>query len=172
MVLLKSRGGFRPRAASVVRLLSALAAVSALSCVTGNAASDGEASCAELGSGIFRDSAELGHYRVVSPNGRESFRVGDTMKVVVASGINDSEALIELAVTVNGSIKHVVLPGLPPKSVDTHSKCRIAFQIPDSLGSGFDSRFSLVSDSVRIKISWYNHDTYRDYSDGYFRITQ
>ena len=153
-------------------LAALLTALMAASCMTGNSDPGKEASCAELGSKYFLDSSDQGHYRIVSPNGGESFKVGDTVKVVVASGVSDSEALIQLAVTVKGSLRIVALPGLANHSINTRTQCRMDFVIPDSVESGFGSRFSLVSDSVRIRIAWYNHDTYRDYSDGYFRIAE
>jgi hypothetical protein len=149
-----------------------VAALSIAACVSVNSDPGREATCPELGNGAFPDSTDQGHYRVIAPNGGESYRIGDTLEVVVASGVNDSEALIQLAVTVNGAIKQVLLPGLPPRAVNPRAQCRIRFRIPDSLGTGIGSRFSAVSDSVRIRIAWYNQESYRDFSDGYFKIGQ
>jgi hypothetical protein len=153
-------------------VVAACAAAWLAACVAGNSAPAKEPSCSELGTGVFLDSADQGHYRVIAPNGGESYHVGDTLEVVVASGVNDSEALIQLAVTVNGVIRQVQLPGLPPRAINPRAQCRIRFRIPDSLGTGTGARFSLVSDSVRIRISWYSFDSVRDFSDGYFRITR
>ncbi len=164
-----------PAAKAIRRFAGAgcvLAALSIAACNSGTSAAPKEASCPELGNQVFLDSTEQGHYRVISPNGGEVFKVGDTLEVVVASGVNDSEALVQLAVTVNGTLKRVILPGLPPRSVNPRAKCRIRFPIPDSLEAGFGSKFSLVSDSVRIRIAWYNNESYQDFSDGYFRITR
>jgi hypothetical protein len=139
-------------------------------CVTGNSGHDAEASCPELGDAAFPDSTDQGHYRVISPNGGESYHIGDTLEVVIASGVNDSEALIQLAVTSNGVIRQVLLPGLPPRAINPRAQCRLRFRIPDSVGTGIGSRFPLVSDSVRIRVAWYNQESYRDFSDGYFKI--
>ncbi len=127
------------------------------------------ASCSDLTARFFKDSADQGHYRVVAPNGGQSYKVGDSVKVTLASGLGDGEALVQLDVTVNGSFKRGVLPGFPNKAVDTRDKCHLGFRIPDSLTVN-SGRIALVSDSVRIRVAWYNHEDFQDFSDGYIKI--
>lgn len=126
-------------------------------------------SCAELTSRYFKDSTDQGHYRVVSPNGGESFKPGDSLIVVLASGKDDGEALVQLDVRTGGVSRRGVLPGFANKAVDTRVNCKLGFRIPDSLTVS-SGRIPLVSDSVRVRVAWYNHEDFQDFSDGYFRI--
>lgn len=126
-------------------------------------------SCSDLTKQYFKDSADQGHYRVVSPNGGESFKPGDSLIVTLASGAEDGEALVQLEVRVGGVSRRGSLPGFANKAVDTRTNCHLGFRIPDSLTVS-SGRIALVSDSVRIRVAWYNHEDFQDYSDGYFRI--
>ena len=129
----------------------------------------GSLTCPELTSRYFQDSADQGHYRVVSPNGGESYHTGDSLIVTLASGVEDGEALVQLDVRVGGVFKRGVLPGFANKAVDTRTRCHLGFRIPDSLTVG-SGRIPLLADSVRVRIAWYNHEDFQDFSDGYFRI--
>jgi hypothetical protein len=166
MVLL-TRPGRRTRAVCAAALIS----FSIWSC--GESPSGPEdvtsLSCSELTSRFFKDSSDQGHYRVVSPNGGESHKAGDSLIVILASGVNDGEALVQLDVRVGGVSRRGVLPGFPNKAVDSRTQCRLGFRIPDSLTVS-SGRIALVSDSVRIRVAWYGHEDFQDYSDGYFRI--
>ena len=160
----------------MVRLTSAAAAACLLSLAlfscdkSPNGPTDVAAiSCSDLTSRYFKDSIESGHYRVVSPNGGESFKPGDSLIVTLASGVNDGEALVQLDVRVGGVSRRGSLPGFPNKAVDSRTNCHLGFRIPDSLTVS-SGRIALVSDSVRIRVAWYGHEDFQDYSDGYFRI--
>ena len=175
MVLLSPRAAnaaLKAKAAGLA-ILAVLACLACLSCDKSPSGPDDPASlsCPDLTRKYFGDSAEPGHYRVVAPNGGESFHTGDSVTVTLASGINDGEALVQLDVWVNGAPKRGVLPGFSNRAIDTRSKCHLGFRIPDSLTVS-SGRIALVSDSVRIRVAWYNHEENQDYSDGYFRIAK
>lgn len=157
-------------AAVAVPVVLALAAVSCEGGSTGPVP-DEKLGCPELSSRYFGDSALDGHYRVVSPNGGESYKIGDSLKVRVTSGRSDSEAVVYLAITRNGTLTTVILPGSPSGNIDPRSRCTLSFQVPDSVRSASGKKVPLVSDSVRIRIAKYNFETISDYSDGYFKVT-
>lgn len=143
---------------------------------TGGPGPQAAASCAEL-------SAELSAsvpgdasgepqdlYRVIAPNGGGIYRVGDSLEVVVASGVNDREGVIHLALFRNGEVGYYPLPGSPRTSIDPRKDCRWRFAVPDSVGLA-GAKISLVSDSVKIRHARYNFEaSVYDYSDGFFRI--
>ncbi|MDQ3002955.1 MAG: hypothetical protein M3Y08_17045 [Fibrobacterota bacterium] len=164
---------FKALASLTAVAASAILALTAVSCESGSTglAPDGQLTCPELSSKYFRDSTGDGHYRVVSPNGGESFKVGDSLKVRVTSGGNDSEAVVYLAITRNGTLTTVILPGSPSGNIDPRNRCTLAFLVPDSVRGTSGKKVPLVSDSVRIRIAKYNFETISDYSDGYFRVT-
>jgi hypothetical protein len=159
---------FLARAASA---LSVFAALAAASCMGDDEAEPAAANCPDLSAKYFRDSVGDGFYRVLSPNGGETFRVGDSMRVQVTSGVLDSEAVLYLAVTRNGLTSSMILPGTPQGNVDPRNHCSWSFLIPDSLRLASGKKIPSVSDSVRIRIAKYNFESISDYSDGYFRIT-
>jgi hypothetical protein len=162
-------GRFLARAASALSLLAALSAVSCMSDDGGSEPS--AANCPDLSSKYFRDSIGDGFYRVLSPNGGETFKVGDSLRVQVTSGALDSEAVIYLAVTRNGLTSSMILPGTPQGNVDPRNHCSWSFLIPDSLRLISGKKIPSASDSVRVRIAKYNFESISDYSDGYFRIT-
>jgi hypothetical protein len=159
----------KPLAAFAFLAVLALAAVSCEDGSTGPVPDD-RLGCAELSSRYFGDSASDGHYRVVSPNGGESYKVGDSLKVRVTSGASDSEAVVYLALTRNGTLTTVILPGSPAGNIDPRSRCTLSFLVPDSIRGASGKKVPLVSDSVRIRIAKYNFETISDYSDGYFKV--
>lgn len=164
---LRARPRWRPVSAAL-----ALAGLLAAACNSGNEPSEGGLSCADLGSRTFRDSVGDGFYRVIAPNGGESFRIGDSLRVRVTSGALDSEAVLYLAVTANGTTSSIILPGTPRTNIDPRSRCDWAFRIPDSLRAASGRNISLVSDSLRIRIAKYSFESVSDYSDGFFRVTK
>jgi hypothetical protein len=151
--------------------LSCAAALAFAACDSADAPPpDTALSCEDLSLRTFRDSAGDDHYRVVSPNGSESFKVGDSLRVLITSGFNDSEAVLELAVFRDGKSTFVPVPGTPRTRIDPRSHCRWNFLIPDSL-SAAGKRISAVSDSVKVRVSKYNQGSLvYDYSDAFFRI--
>lgn len=146
----------------------------AVSCFSGNSGPEGETDrdpdCADLSAATFRDSTGDDHYKVISPNGGEVFRVGDTMKVIVTSGANDSEGLLEIILFREGRSRALAMPGLPRNAIDPRKDCTWRFSIPDSLSST-GGRVSLVSDSVKIRLAKYSQvGSVADFSDGFFSI--
>jgi hypothetical protein len=164
--------GARHPVRALVVALAAAAALAAVSCDSGTSAApgDGELSCADLSSRYFKDSTGDGFYKVVSPNGGETYHVGDSLKVRVTSGENDSEAIIELAVFREGKSTFIPLPGTPRTRIDTRNLCDWGFPIPDSLSSG-GKKTALVSDSLKVRVTKYGQGEFiYDYSDAFFRI--
>jgi hypothetical protein len=116
-------------------------------------------------------------YRIISPNGGETFHIGQQCTVRVTSQRSGSA---ELRVVIG---RYRFTP--PPfdvfaaylegnTSVDT-----VIFAIPDSfVYTSFNTttqqvdttKLSSVTDSCFIEIADYNHPQYLDYSDCYFRI--
>lgn len=162
-----------PSAFSAALILAAASIVplSLSSCDSGaDAPDDAALSCPELGAKHFGRPGDDGHYQVIAPNGGEAFHVGDSLRVLAASGQNDSEAVLELAVFRDGKSTFVAVPGTPRTSIDLRAKCHWDFLIPDSAGAS-GRRVSLVSDSVKIRVARYNQEGFvYDYSDAFFSI--
>ena len=105
-------------------------------------------------------------YRIISPNGGETFQVGQQCTVLVASKLSGS-AMFTIAIG-----RYELMPPSGPlakylqgnSAVDT-----LIFTIPDSLQQG-QTMVSSVTDSCLIEISNYNSPGILDYSDCYFRI--
>lgn len=161
-----ARGRFIIRAAFASGL-----ALAAVSCMTRESDGGPESlSCGDLSAATFGDSAGEDHYRVIAPNGGESFHVGDSLTVAMTAGANDSEAVLELAVFHDGKSTFVPVPGTPRTRIDPRSQCRWKFLIPDSLGS-VGRQVSMASDSIKVRVSKYNQGgLVYDYSDAFFRI--
>jgi hypothetical protein len=154
-----------------VMLLAAGLMLSLSSCDSGTEApGDAALSCPELGAKHFGSPTDDGHYQVIAPNGGESFRIGDSLRVIAAGGIHDSEAVLELAVFRGGKSTFVAVPGTPRSSIDLRSRCHWDFLIPDSAGT-VGRRVSLVSDSLKIRVARYGQEGFvYDYSDAFFNI--
>ncbi|MDB5104786.1 MAG: hypothetical protein JWP91_2475 [Fibrobacteres bacterium] len=168
------RKRFAARRSGAIGLLS-LAAITALvlaaACDPGaGPKGDGPVGCADLSSRNFGDSTGDGHYRVVSPNGGETFKVGDSLRILFTSGAQDSEAVVYLSITRNGSTSSVAVPGSPSSNIDPRTRCSMTFLVPDSIRAASGRKIPMASDSVRIRIAKYNFETISDYSDGFFRI--
>ncbi len=105
-------------------------------------------------------------YRIISPNGGETFHVGDQCTVLVASKLSGS-ALFTILIG-----RYELMPPSGPltkymqgnSAVDT-----LIFTITDSMQQGM-TMVSSVTDSCLIEISNYNSPGIMDYSDCYFRI--
>jgi hypothetical protein len=106
-------------------------------------------------------------YRIISPNGGETFHVGEQCTVRVISRLSGS-ALISIVIGPN-----ILSPPSGPigkymqgnSAVDT-----VIFTVPDSLMELVGGYVSSVTDSCLIKVSSYAHPQLLDYSDCYFRI--
>ena len=163
---------FEGRKAALIALSAVfLLSLSLSSCDSGtDAPGDAAMSCPDLGAKYFGKPADDGHYQVIAPNGGETFHVGDSLQVLAASGQNDSEAVLELAVFRGGKSTFVALPGTPRSSIDLRAKCHWDFVIPDSAGTT-GRRVSLVSDSLKIRVARYGQEGFvYDYSDAFFSI--
>ena len=108
-------------------------------------------------------------YKVINPNGGESFIVGDTLRVVIAGADAPATALEIWRFRESGNFD-ARLPGVPSRSFDAGVKCEFRFAIPESLYSNFGDAFSLDTDSLRIRVADYNNGAIQDFSDGFFRI--
>jgi|GEM_PF-4257308 len=105
-------------------------------------------------------------YRIISPNGGETFHVGQQCTVLVASNLSGS-AMFTIIIG-----RYELMPPSGPlakylqgnSAVDT-----LIFTIPDSMQQG-QTMVSSVTDSCLIEISNYNSPGILDYSDCYFRI--
>jgi len=112
-------------------------------------------------------------YRVLSPNGGETYHVGDTMQIEIFSKVN-ARATLALR------IDRYLFP-LPGFEADFNPKQRniISFVIPPALmksvwddvnNTSKDSAFSTVSNKCKIRLQDYSEKTEYDESDDYFAI--
>jgi hypothetical protein len=105
---------------------------------------------------------------VLSPNGGEIFRVGDTCRVRVRA-LRDADAV--LMIRIGDQLSR--LPGVDG-SINPHEDTLFTFIVPDSLYycSGIDCfSFSTISSKCRILIQDYSGNAnYFDYSDAFFII--
>ncbi len=128
--------------------------------------------CAALSDSLFPDSLRPGFavFKVVSPDGG-SFKVGSKMKVVVA-GADYTSAQVDLVVFgAGGGVVRV--PGFPDdSSIDPRVLCESEFAVPESASTDRGRRISLVSDSIKVRISDYNDPQSFDYSDSFLSIVR
>jgi hypothetical protein len=134
----------------------------------------GKLTCAELSDSVFAgaDSSGPPQYKVLDPNGGETFRVGQTLTVRVA-GLNATESILEIWRFSPAGNQHARLPGSPDTSFNPRERCEFSFTVPESLATGTGSaKFSLVSDSLKIRVAHYFDGANRfDYSDSLFGIS-
>jgi hypothetical protein len=139
-----------------------------LSCGPSDTVQPTEKTCPELGDSLAAAvGGSTAAYRVVSPNGGETYRVGDSLRIRAVGNINAANASLYLQI---GS-RLVRPPGLTG-NLNVYGDCDMAFVIPDSLQTVFApvAMISLVSDSVKIRVESYSDNTRRDLSDGNFQI--
>lgn len=131
------------------------------------------AKCAELSDSLFPDTLRngLAQFKVVTPNGGSSFKVGQEMRVVVG-GADYTSALVDLVVFgANGGAARV--PGFPATNgIKPHEKCEWRFAVPESVTTVQNKRIALVSDSVKVKITDYSDGESFDYSDAFFSVSR
>jgi hypothetical protein len=130
-------------------------------------------SCPELADSLFPADKRngLAQFKVVRPDGGESFKVGGEMRVIV-SGADYTSALVDLVVFGPGGGSARV-PGAPPReAIDPRERCEFRFAVPESVTTALGRTISLVSDSVKVRISDYTFPEDLDYSDGFFSVTR
>jgi hypothetical protein len=132
-----------------------------------------EKTCAELGSELDKSKPAgiAKAFKVVKPNGGESFKVGDRLKIRVISSENEKNALIKIRIVTPDGIESVVWPA-QTGSLNLHTACDFAIAIPDSLTAATGGKkFSVVSNDVKIRVEDYHQGSlYFDLSDAAFGI--
>lgn len=165
-----------------MRFLAALSAAAALPLAVLSCLGSGEEgggpkplSCADLSDSVFPgvDSLADPRYQVITPNGGETYKVGDTMRVVITGAGDVAESGVRIfRISLAGS-DFGPLPGLPSASIDPRKQCEFSFVVPESLASGSGGKFSLVSDSLRISVYHYSLGAdHFDFSDSLFRVVK
>ena len=128
-----------------------------------------EKTCSELSASLIATAGtSTSAYQIISPNGGETFYVGDTLHVRATGNMDAANASGYLQI---GS-KLFRIPPNATSNLNVYSNCDMAFAIPDSLPSaiGTPTMISLVSDSVKVLVENYTDNTHRDLSDNYFSI--
>lgn len=128
--------------------------------------------CAALSDSLFppRERTGLATFKVVEPNSG-AFKAGDRMKVVV-SGVDYSSALVDFVVVESGG-EAGRIPGFPKNNgIKPRETCVFEFAVPESLVTIGGRTISLVSDSVKIRISDYSDPDSYDYSEDFLSITR
>ena len=157
---------------AIANLLLAGLALALIGC--GEEAAGPSRSCAEIGDEATRAAgSDLPAFKVLSPNGGESYRVGDSVTVQLGANAEGRSAMVYLMVGGAEGPRRVRLPGTPAgRDLDPRVDCRVTFRIPESVTEG-GVEVSLVSDAVKVRIAAYNSETlYFDESDGAFRIAR
>lgn len=107
-------------------------------------------------------------FRFISPNGGETFHVGDQCTVKVTSQLFVASAVLYVVI---GRYNLSPQSGIMATTLQGNSAVStVIFTVTDSLMQQGGGNVSSVSDSCLIKISSYSNPLYMDYSDCYFRI--
>ncbi len=130
-----------------------------------------EKTCTELGDSVATANPGSSNpvYKVIRPNGGETFHVRDTMHVRIAVSSNPTPTVIRLAVNTSVGPK---FPRISSSSgaFNGYTNCDLDFIIPDSVNTGSEW-VHMVSDSVRVRAEMYNNESFsNDLSDDYFSI--
>jgi hypothetical protein len=134
----------------------------------GNPAVPTEKTCSELGDSLaVAAGASPAAYKVIRPNGGETYRVGDSLHVRATGNINAANASLYLQIGTR-----LVRPASLSGNLNVYGNCDMVFVIPDSLQTIFAPvmMISLVSDSVKVRVESYSDNSRRDLSDAFFRI--
>jgi hypothetical protein len=100
-------------------------------------------------------------YRVISPNGGETYHIGDTCLIKFTAR---KHGQIKLMISVDGGKMISLLPGVIA-AIDPFQTPEFRFVIPESIDDA-----SAVSDKCLIVIRDYTQSKYEDQSDGFFSI--
>jgi hypothetical protein len=134
----------------------------------------GPLSCADLGDDATRSAANQGEpsFKVIYPDGGETFTVGDSITVRVGSNAAGNSALVYLVVKTPALTKRLRMPGTPSgSSLNPRTTCEISFRIPTGITETDGTVYSLVSDDVKVRIAAYNSESlFNDESDASFII--
>jgi hypothetical protein len=109
-------------------------------------------------------------YRIVSPNGGETFHVGQPCTVSVKSRLPPVASAI-ITVDIEGMVLYpngVAPVAISPKGNDVVAT--VVFTVPDTFVQQGGSPVSAISDKCLIRVQDYNSPQYGDYSDCYFSI--
>ena len=110
-------------------------------------------------------------FKVIAPNGGETFKVGDSITVRFGANALGNSALAYLVVRNESGTRRLRLPGTPATTdLNPRTTCEVSFRIPATITES-GTAHSLVSDTVKVRIAAYNSETlYNDESDAAFRI--
>lgn len=106
------------------------------------------------------------NYKILYPNGGETFVVGQQCTVKVTT-IRQGNAMLN--VTFNNGLNWDLLPGLD-RSINPAIDSLIVFTIPDSVSIGTGKKISTVSDNCWLQIIDYGNPNFNDLSDAPFSI--
>jgi hypothetical protein len=151
-----------------------LCAAAALLIQCGEEKATGPQSCSDIGDDATRSAANPSEpaFKVIFPNGGETFTVGDSITVRVGSNAAGNSALVYLVVKTPALTKRLRMPGTPSgSSLNPRTTCEISFRIPASITETDGTAYSLVSDDVKVRIAAYNSESlFNDESDASFII--
>jgi hypothetical protein len=141
-----------------------------VACGSDSTGPDSSKTCRELGAELrAANSGSDPVYKDLSPNGGESFKVGDTLKIKVIAANGESDALIRLRVEDNqGGPETAVWPG-QTEGFNLQDSCEFSLVLPDTLSAG-SRRVNLISSKVKIQVENYQSSLIFDRSDDYFSI--
>jgi hypothetical protein len=106
------------------------------------------------------------NYKILYPNGGETFMVGQQCTVKVTT-IRNGNAMLNI--TFNNGLNWDLLPGLD-RSINPAIDSLIVFTIPDSVSIGKGKKISTVSDYCWLQIMDYGNPNFKDLSDAPFSI--
>jgi hypothetical protein len=130
---------------------------------------DSKKTCLELGDSLKQAvGSDRSAFKVIAPNGGETYHIGDSINIRATSNVNESNALLEIVFTQPGDLPNIFVLNANT-NMNLYAQCDIPFVIPDSL-TYRNRKFSTVGDSIKVRASDYNASNQRDLSDGYFRI--
>lgn len=135
----------------------------------------GPKSCQEIGDDATRSAQNQDEpvFKVLSPNGGEHWRVGDSVTVRIGANSKGNSALVYLMVRRQGATRRLRLPGTPAgHDVNPRTDCALSFVVPAAITEG-GVAYPVVSDTVKVRVAAYNAETlYSDESDAPFGISE
>lgn len=133
----------------------------------------GPKSCEEIGDEATRSAPNQDEpaFKVISPDGGEHYKVGDSITVRLAANSKGTSAMAYLVVKNPAGTRRLRLPGTSAtNSMNPRTACEVSFRIPGTITEG-GTAHSLVSDSVKVRVAAYNLESlFFDESDASFSI--